>query len=333
MDVAHDLSKFGGRPVRLMGGSTDNVAFNFGLKPKDAQTEGLIKATPPLYAKFPAIQGKWDGTTTVNHWDAARLVMGDRVDDLIQMQPRGTCGGRAGSLTGDLVQCILIAAGQRAKLHRVSHAAVYYAARKFSGMLGGNWRDDNGDGVASGSVPNALASVAGYVGRDEDGDLNYYGDGSDDLACQLGCGQQPALGKKIEEMGRDNFITSWSPVNSAAELADGIAAGGVGIGSDGQGFAMTRDAEGFCRPQSTWQHYQTRASVFANRRGRKGFGYAQSWGKNTPGGPPLPGHPGNCFGVDYDVQDEIIKSGDWAVVFGFPLFDLQAGGVELKWVF
>ena len=330
--MSFDLTTVGGKPTTLMSGTGTETVWNFGLAPKTEAVDAVIRSTPPLYAKFPALQGKWDGKSTVNHWDAVRSVLGDKTQDLIQYQPRGTCGGRAGSFAGDMLQCIAIATGKQAKFHRVSHAAVYYAARKQSGMLHGNWQDENGDGVASGSVPEALTKIAGYVQRDEDGDTNWYGDGSDDLACQLGTGNCPDLAAKIEAAGKDNFITSWSPVTSAQELADGIAAGGGGIGSDGQGFTMTRDSDGFCRPTGTWQHYQVRCSVGVFN-GRKGFGYNQSWGKQTPQGPLLPGHPGNCFGVDLDVQDAIIKSGDWAVIFAFPLFDLQAGGVDLPWLF
>lgn len=327
-----DLKTVGGRPVVLMTGAGQETAWNFGLVPKTETVDAVIRATPPLYVRFPALENKWDGKKTINHWDAARQVMGAKVEDLIQSQPRGTCGGRAGSLAGDLLQCIAIAAGKRAKFHRVSHAAVYYAARRQSGMLTGDWRDENGDGVASGSVPDALARIAGYVHREEDGDLNWYGPGSDDLACQLGTGGRPDLAAKIEAAGKDNFLTAWSPVTSAQELADGIAAGGIGIGSDGQGFDMTRDAQGFCRPGGTWQHYQVRSSVGVFN-GRPGFAYCQSWGKNTPQGPLLPGHLSNTFGVDFDVQDAIIKSGDWAVLFSFPLFDLEAGSVDIPWTF
>jgi hypothetical protein len=199
-------------------------------------------------------------------------------------------------------------------------------------MLRGNWQDENNDGVASGSVPQALAKVTGYVEREDIGDNSYYGDGSDDLACMLGCGMKSDVAAKIEKDGADNLVTLWSPVNSAQELADGIAAGGVGIGSDTQGFTMTRDKDGFCLPSGTWGHYQVRCSVGVYN-GRKGFGYNQSWGRDCPSGPTLQGHPGNCFGVDFDYQDRIIKSGDWAVMFAFNLFDLEKGGIDLSWTF
>jgi hypothetical protein len=312
---------------------TDSIDWNFGVKPPPARVQMLIQRKPTLYARFPKMKGAWDGTTTINHYLAAQKVLGAQAEDLIQYQPRGTCGGRAGSGGADLLQCILIAGGRRAKFHRVSHAFLYWQARKKYGMAQGNPGDENNDGVASGAIPEVMASI-GLDHREETGDTNWYGQGSDDLATQWGCGKIAAsLADKLTEYAKDNVVSEWAPVKSAQELADGIAAGGIGIGSDSQGFTMTRDKDGFCRPQGTWQHYQTRMSVGVYN-GRQGFGYWQSWGKEgAPGGPPLPGHPGNCFGVDFATQDKIIKSGDWAVIFGYPLWELDKGPVDIPWTF
>lgn len=324
----------GGRcfvPMRATGSDTEpEPIWNFGVLPETPAVSDLIQAKPSLHARYPALIGKWDGTSTINQWDAVRRAL-TNPEDLIQQQPRGTCGGRAGSFTIDVVQCIMIALGKRVKFHRASHAAVYYMARKLYGDIGGNWQDENNDGVPSGSVPEALTRL-GVTDREESHDPNWYGNGSDDVACQLAAGMQKALASEILIAAKDNVVTEWAPVTSAAELADGIAAGGVGIGSDTQGFTMTRDAQGFCKPSGRWDHYQVRMSIGVYG-GRRGFGYNQSWGRTTPGGPLLPGHPGNSFGVDYDVQDRIIKSGRWAVIFGFTPFELEAGGVDIDWMF
>lgn len=332
-----DLTKFGGRKHVPMGADPNDhaaVHWNFGLKPKPMRVTDIIAAKPSFHERFPKLAGKWDGKTTINHAQTALKALGGdtgKLEQLIQMQPRGTCGGRSGSAAGDLIQLVLIASGKRAKFHRVSHAAVYYAARKISGMLSGDWRDENNDGVGSGSVPEALSKITGYVQREEDGDLNYYGDGSDDLACKLGSGMLPDVAKKIEQLGEDNKI-EWGPIRSAQEGADAIASGCILIGSDSQGFTMTRDQNGFCQPQGRWDHYQTRVSVLGpDLYGRPGFGYWQSWGRNAPAGTVLRDHPPNCFGVDFNVQDRIIKSGDWAYLTGFPLWDLENDKVDVNW--
>jgi hypothetical protein len=322
----------GGRKIVRAGADPDDpdaAEWNFGVFAKTQEVDDAIRAKPSLHSRFPKLIGKWDGSTTVNHYDAVKKVLGDKADDLIQYQPRGTCGGRSGSGSCDVLQCILIALGKRAKFKRVSHAGVYYFARKLYGMIEGNWQDDNYDGVASGSVPKAMAKY-GLVTRDESKDEKWYGQGSDDLACQLGAGMHKDLAKELEELAKDNIITEWSPVNSAQEAADGIAAGGVLVGSDSQGFTMTRDRDGFCQPRGTWHHYHFRVSV-GKFNGRKGFGYWQSWGRTTPSGPLLPGHPGNCFGVEWDVQDRCIRKGDYAVIFGFPLWEIEEDKVNVDW--
>lgn len=334
------LTGFGGRPIIPVGATDINdvapedINWNFGVQPS-VEADAKFQSAPTLHQRFPKMAGAWDGKSTINHWDAVlKNYNGDwsKAEKLIHYQVRGTCGGRAGSFASDMIQHILIASGKMAKFHHVSHAAVYYAARKLYGWTGsGNWRDDRDDGVASGSVPEALKKI-GVVQREEVLDLNFYGEGSDDLACQLVCGDRPELEPKIIEWGSDNLITESVKVTSAQELADGIAAGGVGIGSDSQGFSMKRDGQGFCAPQGTWHHYHIRCSVGV-WNGRKGFGYNQSWGKGIPSGTSLPGHPGNCFGVDYNVMDRIIKNGQWSVVFGFPLWELETSPAVIPWIF
>lgn len=55
------------------------------------------------------------------------------------------------------------------------------------------------------------------------------------------------------------------------------------IDGSSQGFSSTRDKDGFCRAQGTWQH----CTRFRGKRvGKKpGWLYGQSWGAGMPGGP------------------------------------------------
>lgn len=332
----YDLTKFGGKAVPIMQGA-GGTAYNFGITGRNPECDRMLAAQRSLYDKYPNLRGKWDGKTTINGWDAIRKVLGgeDKAEELIQYQPRGTCGGRAGSFGLDSVQCTSIAYGTaKGKFKRASHAWLYWQARKKYGMDKGNPNDDNNDGVASGSIPEIMA-LYGADNREESGDTNAYGQGSDDLACKWGCGQiNPELAKKLSELAKDNIVTDYSPVGSAAEAADAIAGGAYIIGCCNTGFTMERDFQGFCRRQGNWSHYHGRISI-GNYGGRKGFGYVQSWGKGTPSGTLLPGHPSNCFGVDFDVQDDIIRNsnwGDWVAVFSIPLFDIQEAKYKLDWM-
>ncbi len=236
------------------------------------------------------------------------------------------CGGHAGSRGPEILQHVLVASGKRAKVKSVSHAWPYFLARREYGMLGG------GDGVAGGSIPPMLKKY-GVLNREEANDPYQDGGSVDAVADSWGAGR--LSGTKLEALlkeAADNLVTEVVQVRSAQELADGLAAGGVGVGSDMQGYTMERDSEGFCRPSGTWAHYHVRSGVFVNSRGRKGFAYDQSWGA-IPSGPLLPGYPENVFGVDWDVQDRLCRTGEWHVIFGFDLWDLEQGNVDLDWVF
>lgn len=160
------------------------------------------------------------------------------------------------------------------------------------------------------------------------------GPGSDDVAVRWGAGRlNSGEVARLEGLAKDNLVTARVRVRSAQELADGIASGGVGICSDMQGYGMTRDRDGFCSPRGTWAHYHVRSGVVVTPGGRKGFAYDQSWGDNTPDGLRLEGFPGNCFGVDWDVQDRLCKRGSVDVVFGMDLWDLEQGNFDLDWIF
>ena len=292
--------------------------INFGMLPEKARFNLLHQSKPTFHQSFPHLANKWTGQT-VNHWLAVKKVLGDKADSLKQYQVRGSCGGRAGAACGDFVQCIMIASGQwpAESFKRVSHAAVYFLARKLGGMLEGNWQDDNTDGVAPGSVQEALARLSGFVQRDEIGDDNYYGQGSDDLACKLGAGLLPDLAKRIIEYGGDNKL-AYYPVQSAQELADGLLAGGMGLGCDSQGFKDQRDADGICAPYGRWDHYHIRFGVGeVGSRRRRGFDYFQSWDDLSPTGLTFPDLPSNSFKVDWATMEKQIRTGKWCVVTGF----------------
>ena len=237
------------------------------------------------------------------------------------------CGGRAGSRGAEILQCLMIGSGKRAKWKAVSHAWLYYLARKKYGMLG------RGDGVAGGSIPEVMAE-SGLLHRAEAGDPEQAGARSDDVAGRWGAGRlSSSEAQAFLKLSSDNLVTARVRVRTAQELADGIASGGVGVGSDSQGYTMERDSDGFCSPRGTWYHYHVRSGVgLLGPRKRKGFAYDQSWGDTTPGGPPLEGWPGNCFGVDWDVQDECCRRGEWDVLFAFDLWDLEQGNVDLSWL-
>jgi hypothetical protein len=339
MDEHEIFRQVGGRPMLPVGAkfadfAPADVPWNFGLLPQTPPVLDMIRATPSLAQRFPRLVGSWDGKTEINLLDSVRKIGVDPIS-LVQYQPRGTCGGRAGSLGLDLIQASVIASGRsdkKTKFRRASHAAVYYFARQKYGMdRGGN--NENNDGVAGGAVPEILADpLFGVVFRDEIGDTNYYGEGSDDLACTIGGGQISAdMKKKIHELGSDNTIVKVR-CKSAQDVADVLFNRGVIVQSDSQGYTMQRDKDGFCRPSGTWAHYQVRGGIII-RNGRKGFVYYQSWNRDTPSGDVIPGYTGNCFGVDWDVEDKLCRTGEVDGLLDLALWDYDKGPIELNWLF
>ncbi len=319
------LRRNGGVLLTRAGGDPADPAdaeWNFGVTGRGSPGGGDAVG---LHQRFPGLAGRWDGKTQVNHHEAARRVLG--ADIKAQQQPAGTCGGRAGSRGLELLQCVLVASGKRAKFRYVSHAWLYYLARREYGMLG------RGDGVAGGSVPEVMAKY-GCLGRGEAGDPEQAGPRSDDIARRWGAGKMAeAEEARLLGLASDNLVTAMVRCGSAQECADGLASGGVIVQSDGQGYEMTRDSEGVCRAVGRWGHYQVRSGVRVTPSGRKVFDYNQSWGEDTPDGPALPGTPGNCFGVEWDVQDRLCREGEVHCLFGFDLWDLEKGSVDLDWVF
>lgn len=328
-DAADDLyglfSSVGGVRTVRAGGDPDDPAdgaWNFGVAPSSPSVR--LSQGPPLWDVFPKLRGKWDGRTTVNHHEAARKVLGRDLKP--HRQRSGTCGGHAGGRALELLQCCLIAGGRTAMFKPVSHAWIYYLARREYGMLG------RGDGVPDGSVPPVLARY-GALHRVEAGDPDQDGDGVDLLADAWGRGELTG-GQllRLENLARDNPVTAMVRCRSADELADAIAAGGVGCCSDSQGYGLERDAEGVCRPAGTWYHYHVRSGVRVTPSGRRVFTYDQSWGEGVPSGPPLPGCPSNCFGVDWAVQDRACRRGTTFALFAVDLWDLEDDRLPMPWV-
>lgn len=74
-----------------------------------------------------------------------------------------------------------------------------------------------------------------------------------------------------------------------------------------QGFTMTRDAQGFCRPTGTWNHCMLFMGV---RWDRAGLLCRQQWGMNTPDGPLAFDQPDNTFWVDAQTANYMLSQKD-----------------------
>lgn len=285
------------------------LVWNFGL----AGPRQPIEA-PSVYAVAPHLKGQWDGKTTVSVFAVAKKVLGQYIP--AQRQTLGTCGSRAVSGALNHIQCVQIASGMYSQYKPVSHAWIYGGARELAGMLGG------GDGVIP-PTPVTWCEKKGVVTQEEAKDTDYY---SDTIAGRWGSRGVP---RELLPLGADNLVVEAATCRSFKEAADVIAAYGVVAVASNQGFTMTRDKYGVCRPSGNWAHYMFFGSVHRLEDGRRVLGCAQSWGDNVPDGPTLPDCPDYVFGVEEKVADAMLGLGESTAIYAFQGW----GKPKIPWVF
>lgn len=302
-----DFSKCGGVAVNTSTGQqldsherkyaqSDELMWDFGRRTAAAPENARL-----MEVARPSLSGRWDGQSTISLFQAATKIRhhgpaGDYIP--AQWQPRGTCVGRGGSGLLNQLQCGLILAGSAATFHPVSHAFMYAMARMYYNDLH-SWQDG---AVGQGALLGAAKWGVGY--QEEVGDIDYF---KDDIAANWAYNGIPAAKLAV---GSDNMVKDAALVTSCEVLADLIASGGGLTVASNVGFTMTRDSEGFCTRKGSWNHQMHIGLVTKTARGRKGFGIAQSWGKNTPSGPTLPGAPDYVFGADWDVVQSMLSQRD-----------------------
>jgi len=130
------------------------------------------------------------------------------------------------------------------------------------------------------------------------------------------------LPDNLEPDAKQHLIKTVSQVKSFREAAAAIQNGYPVAVCSNQGFTMTRDGQGFCRPQGTWAHCMLFVGV---RWDRPGLCCSQSWGPNTPDGPRDKDQPDNTFWVDDKTCDRMLSQDDsftGSQFDGYPAQDL-----------
>ena len=127
---------------------------------------------------------------------------------------------------------------------------------------------------------------------------------------------------------KEHQVLQFTPINSYEEGNPFIRQGCTIVDGSNQGFTMSRDKDGFCRPQGSWAH----CTRFRGRRmGKKpGWAYGQSWGPGMPGGPLTvtldDGReldlPEGTFFVDPDTINAMIRQGEFYAVSNLSAFEL-----------
>ncbi|MFO0808970.1 MAG: hypothetical protein U0746_10130 [Gemmataceae bacterium] len=284
---------------------------NFGWHHLPLEIQAVLAALPrPYFADTAAhlLAAPPDGDVYL--WEACRRVTGGHLPAHDQ-DGVGCCVGEGFSAAVEYLQCVEIALKNEAEAYSAISCESIYALSRVE--VGGGRID--GDGSTGAWAAKAVQDY-GMLPRKVFGsvDLTAF---SPQRAREWG---DAGLPRDLEPEARKHPVKTVSLVKSFDEALAALANGyPVAVCSD-QGFAMTRDRDGFCSPQGSWAHCMCFVGATAGKR--PGLCCLQSWGPTTPGGPVgLGDHPRNAFWVDAQVCDRMLGQGDsWALSAfeGFP---------------
>lgn len=260
------------------------------------------------FSQTPAFRGP--DPDQVFLWEAERKVLGHTIPCRNQGQV-GSCVSFGAAAAVERLMCVQIAIeGRGEEFKDVAQEVIYGGSRIEIG--GGRIRGDGSVGAWAAQWCQKYGVVArGVYGNL---DLSQY---SEQLCRQLG---RTGIPKDLEDIARQRPVKSIVPVATADECRKALASGyPVTVASD-QGFTMTRDRDGFCRPSGTWGHQMC---IIGYQKGsRPGFWIQNSWGADAFTGPAGAGNPPDGgFWADERVVAGMLSQGDsWAYgdLNGFP---------------
>jgi hypothetical protein len=272
---------------------------DFGWRHDPPEVGKVLASIPiPLFGVgAPHLAGSGAEKTTLIYKAFKEVNKGDYID--YPAQVIGDCVSQGHGHGTDLLACIEIALkGEAEEFHQTCTEAVYGMARVDIGGQRGSYSD----GAVGAWAAKALSTL-GTVSRDVTGPY----DGR--RAKEWGAKGVPAdiRSKAVEHKVKTvSLVTTWS------ELEDAISNGYPVTVCSNQGFTMTRDQDGFCRPRGSWAHCMLICGIRSDQR--PGGCIFQSWGFNVPSGPLALDQPPNSFWADRDVLESMLAMQDsWAL--------------------
>lgn len=275
------------------------------------EVERIASAQPiRSFGDTPAGQNTETVPETVFLWDMARKVIGG----LLAPKNQGQVGSCVAFGTARAVEYTLLAEIARGEPDRhapLVEEAIYGGSRVEigKGKLG------PGDG-STGAWAAECVRKMGIINRERHGslDLRTY----DENRCRIW--GRSGVPDEIEPTMRKHPVQGITQVLNWEDAKRALALGHAIAVCSRFGFAMRRDADGFCQARGIWRHcmclcgYQTGS--------REGGRLDNSWGSDAHGGPTGLGQPGpEGFWVDARILDQMLAEGDsWAFssVEGFP---------------
>ncbi len=252
---------------------------------------------PLFFQAAPQLSGSGSNKTTLLYKAFKDVNKGAYID--YPAQVIGDCVSHGFGHGVDLLEAVQIAVGHKAEaFHQTATEAVYGLARVDVGGERGSYSDG-----AVGAWAAKAVSTIGTVDRDLVGPY----DGR--RAKEWGARGLPA---DVKAKASQHKVKSVSLVTTYEELEDALANGYPVPVCSNQGFTLSRDEDGFCRPKGTWGHCMLIVGVRADSR--PGACIFQSWGPEMPTGPLALDQPPNSFWAGRDVVASMLGMQDsWAL--------------------
>lgn len=286
-----------GQPVEPMPGFVPAT----GWVPDPDAVKRIVEGDQiPAFGDTPA--GKVSqGDADVFLWRGVRKAAGLSDDKYPNVNQRdvGCCVGCGYKQSADVLLAQQVIGGAPQEWKPVAAEAIYALSRVEIG--GGKLR---GDGSVGAWAAKAI-SLYGVVPMEKVGSIDFTV--FDPLrARRLGATGLPA---DVEAVARNYPVKGVAQVQTFADVQRAIQQGyPVPVCSD-QGFTMTRDDDGFCRPSGTWNHCM---AIIGIRGGsRPGAFILNSWGDQAHTGPRYPADaPSAGFWADAKTVERMVSQGD-----------------------
>ncbi len=272
--------------------------------PTAVAAELVTMPRPFFESAAPGLNGTGAGKTVLLYKAWQDVNKGRYID--YPAQVIGDCVSQGFGHGVDLLAAVQIAIGNRPEAFKQTATEAIYGMARVD--IGGQ-RGSTSDGAVGAWAAKAVSTL-GTLNRD---DLGPY-DGR--RSKTWGAKGVPA---ELKAKAAEHKVRTVSMVRTYEELEDAIANGyPVPVCSD-QGFAMERDAAGFCKARGTWMHCMLICAVRSDDR--PGACIVQSWGDNVPSGPTALDQPTYSFWADRPVVERMLAQQDsWSLssFVGYP---------------
>lgn len=283
----------------------------FGWTPNPREVDRVLRTLPTPRFFTAACRDTGKGKTVLLHEPLAKLLGTFPV----HKQEIGDCVSHGWGLGVDVLKAveIVVNAENEQFLAETATEFLYHCGRVDQG--GGQLGEEDG---SLGAWQAKAVQEQGTVARLKYGDVDltsYSGRRAKEWGSP-----RAKIPADVDATGREHPVKTVSLVSTYEEARDAIANGYPVPVCSMQGFAETRDADGFARPQGQWAHCMLFLAVDDSGR-RPGLLCMNSWGPDWINGPTRLNQPPGSFWVDAATADKMLRNRDSFAISayaGFP---------------